>query len=106
MQHGWILEPAFHRDIEELVVGNTTPEKEGQTRGQIEIADVVPRPGRHIGRIPLDAEQEVSAYEHALDREADTLFKSAFLAPLLERLEELLRFSVGDWSSVRSARQP
>ena len=41
VQHRGILQLAFFRQVQQLVVGNAAPQEEGKPRGQFEIADAV-----------------------------------------------------------------
>ena len=65
---------------EQLVVGNAAPQEKREPRGQLEIADRVRRPGRHAGRLALDAEQELRADEQAAHGALDAALERATLA--------------------------
>jgi hypothetical protein len=70
--------------IEQLRVRKTAPEKEGQPRGQLEIAEGV---GGPVGAGPfaLDPEQELRAHQKALERFLDPEIEARFPALGVER---------------------
>jgi hypothetical protein len=69
--HARIREPPALGQRQQLVVRDAAPEEKRQARREVEVAQPVGRAGPKVRRIGLDAEQEVEADEHALERGLD-----------------------------------
>ncbi len=70
-QHHGIRQPALFRERQQLVVGNRAPEKQRETRGELNIADAVERRGTSARRIAFDEEQEVGVDQQRAHGELD-----------------------------------
>ena len=116
LEHAGPPELAAFRQRQQRLVGRAAPNQEGQARRQCDVAHLIRRPGREPGRIPLDTEQKLHAREQRphghLDagvepvpggRVARGASGGASLAEERQRGDEIF---VGDWASVRAARQP
>ena len=77
LEHVRLAQLALLGETEQLVVGDARPEEERQSRRELDIADLVIGPGRHVGRVALDAEQEPGAHEHARHGRANTAVEIA-----------------------------
>ena len=79
LEHRRVLQLSGGRGIQQLVVGNAAPEKERQPRGELEIADRdrACRAPAFAGSV-LDAEQELRAHQHPLERPLNAAIESAF----------------------------
>ena len=62
------FEPPALGQVQQLFVRNAAPQKKRQARREIDVAEPVHGPARRAGGIALDAEQEIEADEHALER--------------------------------------
>src|SRR5690606_27530638 len=60
-----VPELAPHRRLAQLVVGNAAPQEERQPRRQLEIGQPKRRPGRGVGRLAFEAEEELRIDEDA-----------------------------------------
>ena len=59
LEDGRILQPAARGEVDQLVVGHAPPQEERQPRRQLEIAQLVDRARLRVGRIALDAQEEL-----------------------------------------------
>ena len=79
-----LIEDAAHRcslpanrQIEQLIVGNAAPEKERQTRRELDIGQTIGGARRHRVGIGFDAEQEIRADQQPLERRANAAVEAA-----------------------------
>ena len=68
LAHGRILQPPARRRLQQLVVRDAAPEKEGQARRQLDVADAIHRARRQVRRVGLDPEHEVGTRQDELQR--------------------------------------
>src|SRR5439155_5996425 len=66
--------------VDQFIVGHAAPEKEGEARGELDVADGMGWPSRTLHRIALDTEEEVRIDQHRADRELDALVEAALAA--------------------------
>ena len=85
-----VLEFAARGGIQQLVVGNAAPEKEGEARCQFEIGDAIDGIRRNVRRIALQAEQKSRADEQPLERPLDARVESVVVSTsLVERKQDV-----------------
>ena len=104
-EHRRLVQPAFLRVVEELVVRNAAPEKEGEPRRQLEVADPIRGAGWDAGRIRFDAKQEMRADEHGGDRHLDPGVEVVLGACLAIERERSAEVGVGHRPPVGAAQQ-
>ena len=81
VEHGRLAKLPATGGVEQLVVWNAAPQKERQSRRQIQIADPIRAARRRAGRIPLDAEHELGADEHGAGRQLDPAVERSLASP-------------------------
>src|SRR5690606_31784330 len=87
LEHGRIAEAAFGRHRDQLLIRNAAPEKEGETRRQLEVADAIRRARPKIDRLDLGPIDKLRIGEDALNDGLDAVIEvSALLAPCREEL--------------------
>ena len=71
LEHAAVAQRSLGGAVEQLVVRDAAPQEERQAGGELDVVDAVRRAGRGARRIQLDAEQEVGAHQHPLQRGLD-----------------------------------
>ena len=78
-----IAKLVFLGNLEQFVIGDTTPEKERETRGELEVADAIRRIWSKCLRLILEAEQKIRAHQDAPKRQFHARFETVLLRGLL-----------------------
>ena len=92
--------------VDELVVGQAAPQEERQARRELEVADAVEAARRRVGRVLLDAEQELRRDEYVSERRLQAGLEVAALPALGAVEAEQPRALVGgDRAAIRAARE-
>src|SRR5262249_11279042 len=78
IEHGRIGQFALYSQIEQFVVRNAAPQKERETRRQLEIGEAVRRTSDDVGRLALDPEHEARRGENSPEAVLDASVEAAF----------------------------
>ena len=90
---------------EQLVVRNAAPQKEGQTRSQIQIVDSIDGSGSRIGRIFLGAQNELRTGENTLQRQFDPGIETAVAPAGLVEAQNPRKIRIAHGLPIRPAGQ-
>ena len=94
------------RQVQQRLVGNAAPEKEGQARGELHVADRVGSACPQAGGIAFDSVQEGRAGQDTRDPGANARVEvAAALARLLVERDRRLHIRCRDRSAIGAARQ-
>ena len=91
--------------VQQLVVRDAAPEKEGQTRRQLDVVDPERASGRDVGRFALDAEEELRADEQPLECAFDSGVEAALAASFLIERQQILDVRLGRRPPICAAGQ-
>ena len=78
LEHRRLRKLAGRGRREQRLVGDAAPEEERQARRELDVADAIDRPRRQIGRLGLEAEDELGIDEHARDGALNAGVERAF----------------------------
>ena len=91
--------------LEQLVVGNAAPQKKGETRRELDIADRIHATRTRVRRIDFDAVQELRADEETTKRPLDSDFEATLLTPLAVQFEQRLYVGASHLATIRTPRE-
>ncbi len=95
LQHRRLMQFPADRQVQQRVVRNAAPQKERQSRSQLDIGNTIDGTGSGAGGIGLDAEQKIGAHQHALQRGANPVVESSGRASAFIEGEQRLHVVIG-----------
>src|SRR5207249_924831 len=95
LKHGWLSQPALLGGGQQLVVGYAAPQKERESRRELEVADRVDGIGRQTGGILLNPHEEGRAHEEAPQAFLDARVEATCLATVFVESQQRLHIGVG-----------
>ena len=105
LEHFGIFQFSLPGEVDELVVGAVAPQKKGQARGQLQIADPIGFAGLDAGGSSFGAEHKFRMREDELQRSLDAVFKIAVFPAGPVKTQQGRGIRVSERSAVRLARQ-
>ena len=101
-----VAELAPDREVEQLAVRDTAPQKKGQSRREREVAHVIAGARRHTHRVALDPEDELGVGQHPLQRKLNAGLETVGTPAILVETEQRLDVALGDRTPIGPVRQP
>ena len=105
VQDAWSPECPARRHIEQLIIRDAAPQKERQSGGQLEIADLIDGVRLDARGIALDAEQEVRGHQQSSQCLLNALLEVPLLPTGLVEPQQRLDVRLGDRPAIGSARE-
>ena len=101
-----VLQFAPPREVEQLVVRDTAPQKEGQARREREVAHGTASARHHTHRVALDSKDELRVGQHPLQRKLQPSLEAIRTPAILEETEQRLDVVLSHGTAIGAPRQP
>src|SRR5262249_36168990 len=101
-QHRAIAKPAANSEIQELIIGDATPQEERKPRCEFQIRNPIRRIPCNISGSALDPEKEFRTDENCLQRQFDTALEASFNPTVFIEAERTLNIRIRHRLPVRT----